>query len=298
MALSPFAPEQGTPIPGASRSVAVVNLDRGATGRHLVAAVWKAANTAGVWAVLMPQGRLDGDIDLGDTPPLIQETAIGLVVIGDAGNSAVPATSQPPLPTVHIDASGSHPAAQIRIDYQASVAGLVRHVKSLGHQRVGYLAAHPTAQPDQWQRALARELLESDLFELRYFIQEHPDASRGYAGAQRLLDLPDPPSVIVCHDGRMALGIYRASAERGLTVPTDLSVMALSDTDLNPSDLWPPLDALHIPFTDMGEQAVRILLHKHSTAPAIICELITRSSSSTPRNIPGLYRKTPAERHV
>src|SRR5439155_8996221 len=75
------------------------------------------------------------------------------------------------------------------------------------------------------------------------------------AGAQRamreLLDLERPPSAVFACSDQMALGAYRALAERGLRVPEDVSVVGFDDL---PDARWvsPALTTVRHPLHEIA----------------------------------------------
>ena len=57
----------------------------------------------------------------------------------------------------------------------------------------------------------------------------------------------------------MAMGVIRAAAERGVDVPSDMSVVGFDDVDVS-AYINPPLTTIHQPIRRKGEEAVRLLL--------------------------------------
>lgn len=82
------------------------------------------------------------------------------------------------------------------------------------HQRVGYEAA---------LRAAGIE------FDPALCVEEAISEEGGVAAARRLLDLPDPPTAIVCGHDLVALGVIRAIGETGRTAGTDVGVIGGDD---------------------------------------------------------------------
>ena len=87
----------------------------------------------------------------------------------------------------------------------------------------------------------------------------------GVHGANRLLDLPDPPTAIFAANDDTAAGVIRVAGERGLSVPRELSVCGFDDTPIA-RHIFPALTTVRQPTTDMGELATRQLL-EHIRAP-------------------------------
>jgi LacI family transcriptional regulator len=67
------------------------------------------------------------------------------------------------------------------------------------------------------------------------------------------------PEVVVCLNDRIAWGVYHALADVPLAVPGDVSVISFDGSELG---RWmrPTLTSVALPFFEMGEEAVRILL--------------------------------------
>jgi DNA-binding LacI/PurR family transcriptional regulator len=81
----------------------------------------------------------------------------------------------------------------------------------------------------------------------------------GYRLATRLLDQASRPTAILAMSDELARGVLRASAERGIRVPEQLSVVGFDDTPEAGSD-QPPLTTVHQPHGDKGATAARLLL--------------------------------------
>ena len=83
-----------------------------------------------------------------------------------------------------------------------------------------------------------------------------------------------------------------AANERGMKLPTDLSVVGFDDLELA-RKLWPNLTTVHSPFESLGEIAARQLVShiqplrrmesKPSTQVTLHCDLVTRGSVVAPR---------------
>jgi DNA-binding LacI/PurR family transcriptional regulator len=90
----------------------------------------------------------------------------------------------------------------------------------------------------------------------------------------------------------LAMGAYHAAYERGLSVPGDLSVIVF-DNQTNVSEgLFPRLTSVALPHYEMGDWAVRTLIHRSerpSSVPvqvALNCPLVRRDSVGPPREVP------------
>jgi DNA-binding LacI/PurR family transcriptional regulator len=103
-----------------------------------------------------------------------------------------------------------------------------------------------------------------------------------------LLDLHEPPTaVFVCSD-RMTLGVYAALAERGLSVPNDISVVGFDDL---PESRWinPALTTVRQPLSEMAATALHLLVRMmagdrpEGTRTELSTRLVERASTGHPR---------------
>jgi DNA-binding LacI/PurR family transcriptional regulator len=102
-----------------------------------------------------------------------------------------------------------------------------------------------------------------------------------------LLDLPEPPTaVFVCSD-KMALGAYKALAERKLRVPEDVSVVGFDDLA---EARWvsPALTTVRQPLAEMAATALRLLVRMmagerpEGTRTELSTRLVERGSTGAP----------------
>ncbi|MFW2335520.1 substrate-binding domain-containing protein, partial [Ilumatobacter sp.] len=85
----------------------------------------------------------------------------------------------------------------------------------------------------------------------------HEDS--GYAAAKYLLDRDRPPTAVIALNDLLAIGVLRATAERGIKVPGDLSVVGFDDIDAA-RRVTPPLTTLCQPIEEVGRLLVRQVL--------------------------------------
>ena len=120
-------------------------------------------------------------------------------------------------------------------------------------------------------------------FDPQLVTRAHSSAEGGRRAAERLLDLPEPPTGIFCFADRMAMGVYQTAAERDLRIPQDLSVVGFDDQAEIASALWPALTTVALPHYEMGVWAVEALLGLNAGGETRKpCPLIRRQSVGAP----------------
>ena len=135
-----------------------------------------------------------------------------------------------------------------------------QHLLDLGHERIGYVGGPdhylPTKQKaDGRDTALRAAGLEPDGLAVYAddFSVEH-----GRIALRLLLDMPSPPTGVICSSDLMAIGVLQEAAARGLRVPRDLSVVGFDGID---AAAWtsPPLTTVEQPIEEIAETAVNAL---------------------------------------
>lgn len=156
---------------------------------------------------------------------------------------------------------GPAPGFNLQTDERGAGRKAADHLISLGHRRIGMVAATAEfkaarARYDGYCDALAAAGLPLD----PELIGEGAlDFESGLEAGARLLDLADRPTAIFAANDQMALGVLRAARERGLAVPGDLSLVGFDDMAASRSS-WPTLTTIRQPLEQMGAAAAEVLI--------------------------------------
>jgi LacI family transcriptional regulator, repressor for deo operon, udp, cdd, tsx, nupC, and nupG len=180
--------------------------------------------------------------------------------------------------------------------YAAELA--VRHLVSLGHERIGCVLGPPRYVPAQRRlegfEAAMKEVtgdLDADFVEASVFSVEG-----GHVAARRLLRRE--VTAIVASSDLMALGIIRAAREDGRSVPEEISVVGYDDSPLM-AFTDPPLTTVRQPVRAMSETAVRALLdllrgraehcHEYVFRPELVVRGSTGPRAAAAAGPPGVW---------
>jgi DNA-binding LacI/PurR family transcriptional regulator len=147
------------------------------------------------------------------------------------------------LPLVYVDQPPNPGHPSVNIDDRGGARAGARHLIELGHRRIAVLTSHSTGPhgvltdvSELRDAFVAGERLQGWLEELgavgvRPSIMVQPYApDQGYA--DRLLDVDDPPTAVLCFSDAIALTVIEAARRRGLDVPRDLSVVGFDDAPM------------------------------------------------------------------
>ena len=137
----------------------------------------------------------------------------------------------------------------------------VQRLLDLGHRRIGVLAGPEDSVPARQRLQGYHSALSAAGMVGERDLVSHGDFSYedGQAGAERLLQLPEPPTAIFAVADTLAVGALRAARQLGVEVPERLSVVSFDDTMIAQ---WthPQLTAVRQPLFSMGQVAIERLL--------------------------------------
>jgi LacI family transcriptional regulator len=147
-------------------------------------------------------------------------------------------------------------------DSEGAYAG-TRYLIGLGHRRIGLIVGRPDTTSGQerlsgYLRALREASIAADD---RLIHAGHFEPETGAAGCRKLLDLIEPPSAIFVANHEATLGVLRVTAERGLSIPDDLSLLCYEHS---PWFEWhrPAISIVDNGARDLANLAVDRLLHR------------------------------------
>lgn len=162
---------------------------------------------------------------------------------------------------VHGRTAASDDYAWYDIDGEEAFVTAVNHLVGLGHSKIGFIGAPLQFQFAQdrlngYQAALQYNGLpvDQDLIQIADFSDEG-----GQIATDMLLDLPCPPTALVCVSDTMAFGALAAIRERGLVPGKDVSVIGYDGLQFG-QHTHPPLTTMSQPQAHAGRRLGDMLL--------------------------------------
>ncbi|MFB9906139.1 LacI family DNA-binding transcriptional regulator [Allokutzneria oryzae] len=151
----------------------------------------------------------------------------------------------------------------VTVDEQVAGYLATRHLVELGHKRIGFVCGPARSLPTRLKRAgWAAALEEAGLSADENLVAHAPYGAEGGAAAMAtLLDSAAAPTAVICSSDHMALGAMRESHRRGLTVPTQMSIVGFDDIPLA-AYCTPALTTLAQPIAEMARAAVDELVQR------------------------------------
>ncbi|MFM5913215.1 MAG: LacI family DNA-binding transcriptional regulator [Chakrabartia godavariana] len=222
---------------------------------------------------------------------LVTETQVDGIILSSPVTDCVPvlrALEAMDIPFVRISPGTNHAlTSSVFMDDVQAADDMTSHLINVGHRRIGFIKGHPNhmASDDRlfgYRRALDRAGLS---YEPVLVCDGAFDFDSGARAARHLLDLPNPPTAIFASNDDMAAGVLSVAHDRGIAVPSRLSVAGFDDTTLART-VWPPLTTIHQPMAELARTATEILIAgggiTHRRLPHT---LIERASVAPPARI-------------
>jgi LacI family transcriptional regulator len=211
----------------------------------------------------------------------------GAVLIGvDPEDGELRRLLRSELPCVGVDVElAGTCTGYVMSDNVDGAAAAVRHLHGLGHRRIATITGLLNTKPgvdrlrgyrDECQRLGLGYRDEYVAYGDFYF-------ESGQAAARALLALDEPPTAIFAASDMTAIGVIRAAAEAGLSVPGDVSIVGFDDIQIA-RHMHPPLTTLAQDKPGLGEAAARALLRQiegaETAEPVTLpVELVERAST-------------------
>jgi LacI family transcriptional regulator len=149
-------------------------------------------------------------------------------------------------------------APGVAADDEAGLRIAVEHLVRLGHRRIAYITGPSPADTVHARLNGFRRAMTAAGLQLRpdYIVMSSADPAAGPARAMaQLLRLDQRPTGVVLWTVGDAAGALHAAHRESLSVPTDLSVVAINDAP-PAAYLSPPLTVVRMPLAELAGKAL------------------------------------------
>jgi DNA-binding LacI/PurR family transcriptional regulator len=191
----------------------------------------------------------------------------------------------PHIPALLVTAVADDTFLTASVDQELGAVLAVRHLIGLGHQTIAHVSG-----PLDWldargrHRAWQTELRAAGLVEPEVVVGDWT-ADFAYEVARQPGRLPSCTAIFAAND-QMALGLIHGLAERGISVPGDISIVGFDDLP-EAKHFLPPLTTVRQDFRALGERSVEVLLaalegRQLDRRSIIAPRLIIRASTAAP----------------
>jgi LacI family transcriptional regulator len=198
------------------------------------------------------------------------------------------------LPLVAVDRDVADSGTAVHVDHFHGALQATRYLLGLGHTDIALLTPASTLRPGRERIAGFQDAFRARGMEpaARLIRGERSAMEFAFSEALSLLSAPEAPTAFICLGTRILAGVLQALRHSGRTVPEDISVIGIGDTDL--SRLFsPPITTLAWDLEAVGTSAAELLLKRLDQGPGtesgrvvITTQLILRDSCGPVPRLP------------
>jgi LacI family transcriptional regulator len=170
------------------------------------------------------------------------------------------------VPVVLVDRMIGAGIDEVGTENIQATAQLVQHLEGHGHRRIALVSGLVGLATTEERIAgyclgLERVGIAYDPALLR---SGASDAGPAEVAAAHLLKMPDPPTALIVANNQMTIGVMRALRHLGLSVPSDLALVAFDDFDW--ADLFEPrLTTIAQPHHELAAHALDLVVSRISS---------------------------------
>lgn len=158
------------------------------------------------------------------------------------------------FPVVLLNSVAEVPRA-INIDNYGGAYAMVRHLRSLGHQRIAFIRG-PEQNADAAERLRGYRDAAGQCIEFEGDFSEQA----GDAAGVRIMAMDPRPDAVFAANDAMAVGALSAFRDAGVRVPLDVALAGFDDIPIA-RYLTPPLTTVNIDIAELGRRAFDLLVH-------------------------------------
>lgn len=214
----------------------------------------------------------------------------GLVCVGKFNDMEIAQFKKISNKIIFLDMiSPNNEDSTITLNFNKAVIDALTYLKSLNHQKIGYLGGKEYLEDNVLYHDTRKEIFidycrQNNITYKQYLLEGEFTTESGYSMMLDLINQKDLPTAIFCASDPIAIGALRALQEHDYRVPDDISLIGFDDIKAA-SFTSPPLTTVFAPASLMGEYGASIVYHilskYNSPTPMTMtlpCTLIERES--------------------
>ncbi|EPD23934.1 LacI family DNA-binding transcriptional regulator [Lactiplantibacillus plantarum] len=191
-----------------------------------------------------------------------------IIMVGEMTNEGVEMVKKVNDNVILVDSYSEHPGVDvIKTDFSEKTQEILDLLYENGHRKIAFIGGYNSVvRPDG---SVLRDNHEVRAVNYRNWMKLHDlqdginvkigrwSAEDGMTLAKEILQGNDRPTAIIVASDPMAMGVYKAISNFGLTIPDDISVVSFDDVEMN-QYLVPSLSSVRMEAREMGKMAVKL----------------------------------------
>ncbi|HEX4950535.1 MAG TPA: LacI family DNA-binding transcriptional regulator [Blastocatellia bacterium] len=263
---------------------------------ELVKSIQECAKQKG-YEITLANTNYDAERTVASVQRLLEQRVSGVAVMTSEMDAALAERmAAREIAVVFLDVGQVGPyVSNIAVNYEKGIRAGVEYLLELGHRRIAYISSLLRLKSAQRRHLAFTKTMKK--YESEPFIYEGDfKATGGQQAVTTMLQQKQRPTAIVAANDLMAMGAMRELRKAGWRVPEDISVVGF-DNILFAELTDPPLTTVALPRGEIGQAAVKALLHtttnenKQGREYKITPRLIVRESTGPVRSAQKLKRK-------
>lgn len=152
-------------------------------------------------------------------------------------------------------------------DFVDKTNKILDYLYSLGHRNIAYIGGRSSVvnmqgktvykKHDEREEIYLDWMKIHDLDQYSHTFISNWGTQEGLESSEKMLQLKERPTAVVVGSDPMALGVYKAFSNHGISIPNDISVISFDDVEIN-RYLTPTLSSVYMDSSEMGRVAVRV----------------------------------------
>jgi DNA-binding LacI/PurR family transcriptional regulator len=243
-----------------SKTLGVICFDSTLYGpASMLYAIEHASRSAGYFVSVASESTIDSTTLPRALNRLAEQSVEGVVVIAPLSETRHALSRLPrEMPVVAVDATGGLGLPVVSVDQLDGARQVTRHLLEQGAPTVWHVTGAEGWTETEARLAGWREELTDAGRTIPEPLHGNWSAASGYQAGITLVRHTDVEAVFVAND-QMALGVLRAFAEAGRTVPDDVLVAGFDDVP-EAEFYTPPLTTVRQDFATVGRRSVEMLI--------------------------------------
>lgn len=151
----------------------------------------------------------------------------------------------------------------VGVDTRAAMYMSVKHLIEKGHRRIAYIGLDETSLTGKERfEGYAFALREADIpLKTDIVFESGYDESFGCKSAMTMLQNKERPTAVCACNDVLAIGVYKALEEAGISIPGQMAIVGMDDSDVC-RIVRPKLSSVSLCSLEMGDAAARLIFKR------------------------------------